>query len=127
MAGVEIKGLADVIAGLTVGQAAGLAAYLKESYGIEAPAVTAVVSTKAPETKPDPNDVPATVDVVLVAAGEKKIQVIRVVRVHTGLGLKETKDLVDGAPRVVLAGVERELAERVRKELEEQGARVELR
>src|SRR5260221_7156420 len=69
----------------------------------------------------------ATVDVILAAAGEKKIQVIKVVGQHAGLGLKEAKDLVDAAPTVVLAGVDRARAQRVREALEEQCARVEAR
>jgi large subunit ribosomal protein L7/L12 len=124
VAGAEIKSLADRLAELTVKQASDLAGYLKEAYRIEAPLATRT-STQA--DKPETPDVPATVDVVLKSAGDKKIQVIRVVRQYTALGLKEAKDAVDGAPRVILSGIDREQAEKIRKDLEEQGATVELK
>jgi large subunit ribosomal protein L7/L12 len=124
---VELKALGDALANLTVAQASGLAGYLKERYRIEAPAGNVVVQRPTVDVTPRPVDLPTTVDVVLTSAGEKKISVIKVVRQHTGLGLKEAKDLVDGAPQVVKAGLERAAAEKLRKELEEQGAGVELR
>jgi large subunit ribosomal protein L7/L12 len=121
-----IRSLADRIATLTVADATGLAGYLREAYGIEAPAHGFSIGDPGPDPiEPDP--ISATVDVVLTAAGDKKIQVIRVVRAHTSLGLKEAKDLVDGAPKVVKAGVDRAEAEKLQRELEEQGAKVELR
>ena len=124
MGGAEIKSLADRLAELTVKQASDLAAYLKDAYRIEAPKVaTRVVQPKDPS---DPVEVPTTVDVMLKSAGDKKIQVIRVVRQYTSLGLKEAKDAVDAAPKVILSSVEREQAEKIRKDLEEQGATVEL-
>jgi large subunit ribosomal protein L7/L12 len=123
--GAEIKSLADRLAELTVKQASDLAEYLKDAYRIEAPKVaTHVVQPKDPS---DPVEVPATVDVVLKSAGDKKIQVIRVVRQYTSLGLKEAKDAVDGVPKVILSNVDREQAEKIRKDLEEQGATVELK
>jgi large subunit ribosomal protein L7/L12 len=124
---VELKALGDALANLTVAQASGLAGYLKETYRIEAPAGNVVVQRSSVDVTPKPVDLPTTVDVVLTSAGEKKISVIKVVRQHTGLGLKEAKELVDGAPQVVKAGLERAEAEKLRKELEEQGAGVELR
>jgi large subunit ribosomal protein L7/L12 len=130
MSGDEmVKGLGDAIAGMTVKQAAGLAEYLKRAYGIEAPTGATVVepfTTLGSFTIPD-DGLPATVDVVLVEAGTKKISVIKVVRAATGLGLKEAKDLVEGAPRVVKAAVDRAEAEKLRAELEREGAKVELR
>ena len=69
----------------------------------------------------------STFDVILKAAGDKKIQVIKVVRQYTGLGLKEAKDLVEGAPKPVKEGLDKAEAEKVKKELEEQGATVELK
>jgi len=69
----------------------------------------------------------STFDVVLKTAGDKKIQVIKVVRAHTGLGLKEAKDLVDGAPKTIKENLAKDEAEKVKKELEEQGATVELK
>jgi large subunit ribosomal protein L7/L12 len=127
VAGAEIKSLADRLAELTVKQASDLAGYLKEAYRIEAPLTTLATRTSALTDQPPAPDLPSTVDVVLKSAGDKKIQVIRVVRQYTSLGLKEAKDLVDGAPRVILSGIDREQAEKIRKDLEEQGAAVELK
>jgi large subunit ribosomal protein L7/L12 len=127
VAGAEIKSLADRLAELTVKQAGDLASYLKEAYRIEAPLATLATRTSALTDQPPAPDLPSTVDVVLKSAGDKKIQVIRVVRQYTSLGLKEAKDLVDGAPRVILSGIDREQAEKIRKDLEEQGAAVELK
>jgi large subunit ribosomal protein L7/L12 len=118
--------LADRLAELTVKQASDLAEYLKEAYRIEAPAATVSRVPKQSVT-PDLYYVPSTVDVVLKSAGDKKIQVIRVVRQYTALGLKEAKDAVDGAPRVILSGIDREQAEKIRKDLEDHGAAVELK
>jgi large subunit ribosomal protein L7/L12 len=124
---VELKAIGDALANLTVAQAAGLAGYLKETYRIEAPAGNVIVERPTTNPTPLPDDQPTTVDVVLTSAGDRKINVIKVVRQHTGLGLKEAKELVDGAPKVVKGGLERAEAEKLRKELEEQGAGVELR
>jgi large subunit ribosomal protein L7/L12 len=124
---MELKSLGDQLAGLTLKQAVDLAAYLKDTHGIEAAAgggmmmaVPAAAAAEAPEVK-------STFDVVLKAAGDKKIQVIKEVRTATGLGLKEAKDLVEGAPKVVKEGLSKEDAEKLKKELEEQGAGVELK
>ena len=125
----DIKSLGDKLAGLTLKQAVDLADYLKETYKIE-PAAGGVVmaggggGTAAPAEKEEEK---STFDVVLKAAGDKKIQVIKVVRQYTGLGLKEAKDLVDGAPKTVKDNVTKEDAEKIKKELEEQGATVELK
>jgi large subunit ribosomal protein L7/L12 len=126
----DIKELAEKIVGLTLKQAVDLAAYLKEEYKIEpaaggggggggggsAPAAAAVVE----EAK-------STFDVVLKAAGDKKIQVIKEVRTATGLGLKEAKDLVEGAPKTIKEALSKEDAEKLKKALEDQGATVELK
>ena len=125
MPGAEIKSLADRIAELTVKQASDLAEYLKNAYRIEAPKVATQVVR--PTVASDPVEVPTTVDVLLKSAGDKKIQVIRVVRQYTSLGLKEAKDAVDGVPKVILSNVDREQAEKIRKDLEELGATVELK
>ena len=126
----DIKELGDRIVGLTLKQAVDLASYLKDEHGIEPAAGGAVMmagggggggaAAPAEEAK-------TTFDVVLKAAGEKKIQVIKVVRAATGLGLKEAKDLVEAAPKVVKEGLSKEDAEKLKKELEEQGATVELK
>jgi large subunit ribosomal protein L7/L12 len=124
----DIKTLGDKLAGLTLKQAVDLADYLKETYKIE-PAAGGVMmggggGAAAPVEK---EEAKSTFDVVLKAAGDKKIQVIKVVRAHTGLGLKEAKDLVDGAPKTVKENLAKDDAEKVKKELEEQGATVELK
>jgi large subunit ribosomal protein L7/L12 len=128
----DIKTLGDKLAGLTLKQAVDLAEYLKETYKIE-PAAGGVVmagggggggGAAAPAEKEEEK---STFDVVLKAAGDKKIQVIKVVRQYTGLGLKEAKDLVEGAPKTVKENLDKAEAEKIKKELEEQGATVELK
>jgi len=127
----EDKDLADKMANLTLKRAVDIGTYLKETYGIE-PAAGGVMmaagggggggaaAAEAPEVK-------STFDVVLKTSGDKKIQVIKVVRAATGLGLKEAKDLVEAAPKPVKEGLSKEDAEKLKKELEEQGATVELK
>jgi large subunit ribosomal protein L7/L12 len=125
----DIKTLGDKLAGLTLKQAVDLADYLKETYKIE-PAAGGVMmggGGGGGPAKAEEAEVKSTFDVVLKAAGDKKIQVIKVVRAHTGLGLKEAKDLVDGAPKTVKENLTKDEAEKVKKELEEQGASVELK
>ncbi len=125
----NIKALGDQLAGLTIKQAVDLKDYLKEAYNIE-PAAGGVVMAGggggAAAAAPV-EEAKSTFDVVLKAAGDKKIQVIKVVRTHTGLGLKEAKDLVDGAPKVVKEALPKADAEALKKKLEEQGAAVELK
>ena len=128
---MDIKELGDKIVGLTLKQAVELAAYLKDTHGIEPAACGAVMVAGgggggggAAAEKPE---VQTNFDVVLKAAGEKKIQVIKVVRTATGLGLKEAKDLVEGAPKVVKEALPKADADKLKKELEEQGATVELK
>jgi large subunit ribosomal protein L7/L12 len=125
----ELKTLGDQLAGLTLKQAVDLTAYLKETHGIEAAAggggFAAGPAGAAPVAEKE--EAKSTFDVVLKAGGEKKIQVIKVVRAATGLGLKEAKDLVEGAPKVVKENIEKADAEKLKKELEEQGATVELK
>lgn len=126
----EIKELGDKIVGLTLKQAVDLAGYLKSAYGIEPAAGGgggggggggAAAAAAAPvEAK-------TTFDVFLKNGGDKKIQVIKVVRAATGLGLKEAKDLVEGAPKMVKEALSKDEAEKLKKELEEQGAAVELK
>ena len=127
----EISTLGDQLAGLTLKQAVDLATYLKETHGIEAAAGGAVMmagrggggGAAAAEEKEEKT----TFDVVLEAAGDKKIQVIKEVRTATGLGLKEAKDLVEGAPKTVKEGLTKDEAEKLKKTLEDQGATVELK
>ena len=127
----DIKELGDKIVGLTLKQAVDLAAYLKDEHGIE-PAAGGAVMMAGPAgagggAAAEAEEAKSTFDVVLKAGGEKKIQVIKVVRAATGLGLKEAKDLVEAAPKVVKEGLSKEDAEKLKKELEEQGATVELK
>jgi large subunit ribosomal protein L7/L12 len=125
---VDIKEIGTQIAGLTLLEAKQLADYLKEEYGIEAAAGGAVMM--APAGGADAGEAAeekTEFDVVLESAGEKKINVIKAVRAATGLGLKEAKDLVDGAPKTVKEALPKEEAEKLKKELEEAGAKVALK
>jgi large subunit ribosomal protein L7/L12 len=125
----DIKQLGDKIVGLTLKQAVDLAGYLKDTYDIE-PAAGGAVMMAGPAgggAAAPVEEAKSTFDVVLKAAGDKKIQVIKVVRAATGLGLKEAKDLVEGAPKVVKENLPKEEAEKLKKELEEQGGVVELK
>jgi large subunit ribosomal protein L7/L12 len=121
--------LGDDIVGLTLKEAVDLAAYLKDTYQIEPAAGGAVMmANPGPGTAvAEKEEAKSTFDVVLKTAGDKKIQVIKVVRAATGLGLKEAKDLVEGAPKVVKENLSKEDAEKLKKELEEQGGTVELK
>ncbi len=125
----DIKELGDKIVGLTLKQAVDLASYLKDEHGIEPAAGGAVVMQGGGggAAAPEAEEAKSTFDVVLKAGGDKKIQVIKVVRAATGLGLKEAKDLVEAAPKVVKDSLSKEDAEKLKKELEEQGAGVELK
>lgn len=125
----EVKELGDKIVGLSLLQAKELSDYLKEEYGIEAAAGGAVVMA-GPAAGGDAGAEDAgssTVDVVLASPGGSKINVIKVVREITGLGLKEAKGLVDGAPSPIKEGVEKDEAEKLKAQLEEAGATVELK
>ena len=126
----DIKQLGDKLVGLTLKQAVDLAGYLKDTHGIEPAAGGAVMMAgggggAAPAAEKE--EAKSTFDVVLKSAGDKKIQVIKVVRAATGLGLKEAKDLVEGAPKVVKEALAKADAEKLKKELEEQGGVVELK
>ena len=123
----EIKAIGDSIVKLTLMEAKELGDYLKEEYGIE-PAAGGAVMMAGPASGGDADAVEekTTFDVILKSFGEKKIQVIKEVRALTGLGLKEAKDLVDGAPNPVKEGVSKEEAETVQKQLEAVGATVEV-
>jgi len=125
----DIKELGDKLSGLTLKQAVELKNYLKEAYGIEPAAGGAVMmaggaGAAAPVEKAEEK---TTFDVFLKAAGDKKIQVIKVVREATGLGLKEAKDLVEAAPKVVKEALNKADAEKLQKSLTDQGATVELK
>jgi large subunit ribosomal protein L7/L12 len=125
----EIKELGDKLAGLTLKQAVEVGAYLKEAYGIEAAAggVAVAAGPAGGAAAAAPVEEKTTFDVILKAAGDKKINVIKVVRSATSLGLKEAKDLVEGAPKTVKEALPKADADKLKKELEEQGATVELK
>ena len=127
----DIKELGDKIVGLTLKQAVDLAGYLKEEHGIE-PAAGGAVMMAGPAAgggaAAPAEEAKTTFDVVLKSvAAENKIKVIKVVRSATGLGLKEAKDLVEGAPKTVKEALPKEEAEKLKKELEDQGGAVELK
>ncbi|MHC4622467.1 MAG: 50S ribosomal protein L7/L12 [Planctomycetota bacterium] len=123
----DIKKLGDKIIGLTLMQAKELGDYLKEEYGIE-PAGGGAVMMAGPvgQEAAEEKEEKTTFDVILKEFGDKKIQVIKEVRALTGLGLKEAKDLVEGAPKPVKQGLSKEDAEAARSQLEAVGAVVEL-
>ncbi len=115
----------DFIKNMTLMDAAALVKELEEELGVSAAAPMAVAAAAGPAAAVAEEK--TEFDVILAEAGEKKIQVIKVVRELTGLGLKEAKDLVDGAPKVVKEAVAKSEAESVKKKLEEQGAKVEIK
>ena len=121
----DLQKIVDDLSGLTVLEAAELAKLLEEKWGVSAAAAVAVAAGPAAAAAPVEEKTEFTV--VLVAAGEKKIEVIKEVRALTGLGLKEAKDLVEGAPKPVKEGVNKEEAEKVKATLEKVGAKVELK
>ncbi len=123
----EIKELGDKLAGLTLKDAVDLKDYLKDAYGIE-PAAGGAVMMAGPAggEAAEEAEEKTSFDVVLKDAGDKKIQVIKAVRALTSLGLKEAKELVDGAPKPVKEGVAKEEADEAKSQLEEAGATVEL-
>jgi large subunit ribosomal protein L7/L12 len=127
----DMQKLVEQLSGLTVLEAAELVKTLEEKWGVKAasgggmvmamPAGGAAAGAGAAAVEK------TEFDVVLSSSGDKKIQVIKVVRELTGLGLKEAKDLVDGAPKSVKTGVSKDEAEKMRKSLEDQGAKVEVK
>jgi large subunit ribosomal protein L7/L12 len=122
----EVKELAEALVNLTVKEVNELATILKEEYGIE-PAAAVVVAGGAGAGGGEAAEVKTSFDVILTAAGGNKLGVVKVVKDLTGLGLKEAKDLVDGAPSNIKEGVTKAEAEGLKKSLEEAGAVVELK
>ena len=120
--------LLDAIGNMTVLELADFVKAFEEKFGVTAAAPVAVAAPAGGGAAAAPAAEEKTeFDVVLTGAGEKKIQVIKVVREITALGLKEAKDLVDGAPKVVKEGISKDEAEQIKAKLEEQGATVELK
>ncbi len=122
----EVKDLGDKIVGLTVKAAQSLADYLKDTYGIEPAGGGAIVMAGAGPAAEE-EEAPTQFDVVLLEAGAKKINVIKVVRAATQLGLKEAKDMVDSAPKAIKEAISKEDADKLKAQLEEAGAKVELK
>ena len=121
-----VEQIAEQLDKLTLLEAAQLGKLLQEKWGVSAAAPMAAAAAVAPAGAPAAEE-KTEFDVILSAAGDKKIQVIKVVRELTGLGLKEAKDLVDGAPKAVKEKVTKTEAEEMRKKLEEQGAAVQVK
>ena len=121
----ELSKIVDELSSLTVLEAAELAKMLEEKWGVSAAAAVAVAA--APGAAAAPVEEKTEFTVVLAAAGDKKIEVIKEVRALTGLGLKEAKDLVEGAPKAVKEGVNKDEAATIKKKFEEVGAKVEIK
>jgi large subunit ribosomal protein L7/L12 len=122
----DLQKIVDDLSSLTVLEAADLAKMLEEKWGVSAAAAVAVAAGPAGAAAA-PAEEKTEFTVVLAAAGEKKIEVIKEVRALTGLGLKEAKDLVEGAPKPVKEGVNKEEADKIKATLEKVGAKVELK
>jgi LSU ribosomal protein L12P len=128
MATLTIDEIVDAISGMTVLEVAELVKKLEEKFGVSAAAMVAAAAPAAGGAAAAPATEEKTeFDVILKEAGANKLNVIKVVRELTGLGLKEAKDLVDGAPKPIKQGVSKEEAENIKKKLEEAGAKVEVK
>lgn len=124
----DIKALGDQLVELSVKEVNELATYLKETYGIEPAAAAAVVAAPAAGAGAGAAAAEKTnFDVVLKAPGANKLQIVKLVKELTGLGLKEAKDMVDGAPKTIKEGLPKDEAENLKKQLAEAGAEVELK
>lgn len=122
----DVKALGDQLVELTVKEVSELAAYLKETHGIEPAAAVAVAGPAAGGGAAAAAE-KTNFDVVLKASGANKLQIVKLVKELTGLGLKEAKDLVDGAPKTIKEGLPKDEAENLKKQLTEAGAEVELK
>ena len=123
----DIKVIGDQLVELTVKEVSELASYLKETYGIEPAAAAVAVAGPAAGGGAAAAAEKTNFDVVLKASGANKLQVVKLVKELTGLGLKEAKDLVDGAPKTIKEGLPKDEAENLKKQLAEAGADVELK
>ena len=124
----DIKSLGDQLVELTVKEVTELASYLKETYGIEPAAAAVVAGPAAGGAAGGAAAAEKTnFDVVLKSAGANKLQIVKLVKELTGLGLKEAKDVVDGAPKTIKEGLPKDEAENLKKQLVEAGAEVELK
>ena len=122
----DLAKLVDELSSLTVLEAADLSKMLEEKWGVSAAAPVAAAAAPAAAAAA-PVEAQTEFTVVLTKAGDKKINVIKEIRTITGLGLKEAKDLVEGAPKTVKEGVNKDEAAKMKKQLEEQGATVEIK
>jgi len=124
----DIKAIGDQLVELSVKEVTELASYLKETYGIEpAAAAVAIAGPAAGGGAGAAAAEKTNFDVVLKAAGANKLQIVKLVKELTGLGLKEAKDMVDGAPKTIKEGLPKDEAENLKKQLVEAGAEVELK
>jgi large subunit ribosomal protein L7/L12 len=123
----DLQKIVDELSSLTVLEAADLAKMLEEKWGVSAAAAVAVAAGPAAGGGAAAAEEKTAFTVVLAAAGDKKIEVIKEVRALTGLGLKEAKDLVEGAPKPVKEGVPKDEADKIKATLEKAGAKVELK
>ncbi|OHB86700.1 MAG: 50S ribosomal protein L7/L12 [Planctomycetes bacterium RIFCSPHIGHO2_02_FULL_38_41] len=125
----KIAQVLDLVAGMTLLEASQLVKAFEQKFEVSASVVAAPVgiAAAAQETKAAPAEEKSTFDVILKDGGANKIQVIKAVRAETNLGLKEAKDLVEGAPKTVKEGVSKEEAEKIKKSLEAAGAKVEVK
>ncbi len=124
---VSKQEILDAIAGMTVLDLSELIKEMEEKFGVSAAAAAVAVAAPAAAGGAAAAEEQTEFTVVLAAAGDKKVEVIKVVRAATGLGLKEAKDLVDGAPKPVKEGIAKADAEALKKQLEEAGAKVEVK
>lgn len=122
----DIKAIAEELVNLTVKEVNELATILKDEYGIE-PAAAAVAVAAGPAAGAAAAEEKTSFDVVLKSAGAAKLQVVKAVKEHCGLGLKEAKDLVDAVPAKIKEGLSKDEAENLKKAIEEAGAKVELK
>jgi large subunit ribosomal protein L7/L12 len=123
----DLSRLVDELSALTVLEAAELSKLLEDKWGVSAAAPVAVAAAPAAAAAAAPVEEQTEFTVILASAGDKKINVIKEIRTITGLGLKEAKDLVEGAPKTVKEAVNKEEAGKLKKQLEEQGATVEIK
>jgi large subunit ribosomal protein L7/L12 len=123
----DLSRLVDELSGLTVLEASELSKLLEEKWGVSAAAPVAAAAAAPAGAAAAPVEEQTEFTVILAKMGEKKINVIKEIRTITGLGLKEAKDLVEGAPKTVKEGVNKDEADKLRKQLEEQGATVEIK
>src|SRR5690606_6925363 len=123
----DLNSIVDTLSSLTVMEAAELAKLLEEKWGVSAAAPVAVAAAAPGAAAAAPAEEKTEFDVILLSAGDKKIQVIKEVRAITGLGLKEAKDLVEGAPKPLKEGVSKEDAQKIKEQIESAGGQVDIK